>query len=89
MAASTNAKSTLSHALAKPITTVITDALPRATKGSHHGSAVVPGRLSVTFSTSDLLESELRRVDQRSQHGITVVGLVSVPKAATGRRPPP
>ena len=59
--------------LAEPIATVITDALPRATKGSHHGRVVVARRLALTFSARGLLVSGSRWMGQRRQLGITIV----------------
>ena len=56
MAASISSKHALGYRhLAEPITTVITGALPRVTEQMHHGSAVVSRRLSLTFSTPELL----------------------------------
>jgi len=87
VAASTNSKSALDYRhWGEPITTVITDASTPTTEGS--AIRVPPSSPGAHQCSADLLISGPHEVDQRRQLGITVVGLVSVPEAATGRRPP-
>jgi hypothetical protein len=76
-----------SPALAEPITTVITDALPRATEGSATRARSSHPAL-INIQRPDPLVSGTRRVDQRRQLRTMVVGLDSVPEAATDRRSP-
>jgi hypothetical protein len=66
--------------LAEPITTVITDARQVPWRDPHR-CTVVSRRPSINVQRPDVLVSGLRRVDQRR----IMVGLVSVPEAATGR----
>jgi hypothetical protein len=58
--------------LAEPITTVITDALPRATEGSATRASSFPPTL-INVQHPDLLVPESRPVDQRCRLRITVV----------------
>jgi hypothetical protein len=86
VAASTNSKSALDHRhWGEPITTVIIASTP-TTDGS--AIRVPPSSPGAHQCSADLLIAGPHEVDQRRQLGITVVGPVSVPEAATGRRPP-
>ena len=73
---------TRSPALAEPITTVITCALPRATEGFTTGARRLTPAL-INFQCPDLLVCGPRRVDQRCRLRILVVCRVSVPETAT------